>query len=134
MVSAYLVRQVFAVLLAGARNGPALPAHQGVRTFNTPPVKLLQQKCSLTPTLPSLHHFQLTSVQLNADGGNSGSPVNPNGEIVGLLFDGNIGSLRDQFAYDSYQNRAVAVPTGGMTEAMEKLYGAPKRMDELLGP
>jgi hypothetical protein len=66
-------------------------------------------------------------------GGNSGSPVvNRNGEIVGLIFDGNIESLVGDFVYDSYQNRAVAVHTGGMTEAMKKLYGAQKLVDELL--
>ena len=67
-------------------------------------------------------------------GGNSGSPVvNRNGEIVGLIFDGNIESLVGDFVYDSYQNRAVAVHTAGMTEAMKKLYGAQKLVDELLG-
>jgi Peptidase S46 len=67
-------------------------------------------------------------------GGNSGSPVvNRNGEIVGLIFDGNIESLVGDFVYDSYQNRAVAVHTGGMTEAMKKLYGAQQLVDELLG-
>ena len=67
-------------------------------------------------------------------GGNSGSPVvNRSGEIVGLIFDGNIESLVGDFVYDSYQNRAVAVHTGGMTEAMKKLYDAQKLVDELLG-
>jgi len=67
-------------------------------------------------------------------GGNSGSPVvNRDGDIVGLIFDGNIESLVGDFVYDSYQNRAVAVHTGGMTEAMKKLYGAQKLADELLG-
>ncbi len=67
-------------------------------------------------------------------GGNSGSPVvNRNGDIVGLIFDGNIESLVGDFVYDSYQNRAVAVHTGGMTEALKKLYGAQKLVDELLG-
>jgi hypothetical protein len=67
-------------------------------------------------------------------GGNSGSPVvNRNGDIVGLIFDGNIESLVGDFVYDSYANRAVAVHTAGMTEAMKKLYGAQKLVDELLG-
>ena len=66
-------------------------------------------------------------------GGNSGSPVvDRNGDIVGLIFDGNIESLVGDFVYDSYQNRAVAVHTGGMTEAMKKLYGAQKLVDELM--
>lgn len=68
-------------------------------------------------------------------GGNSGSPVvNRNGDIVGLIFDGNIESLVGDFVYDSYQNRAVAVHTGGMTEAMKKLYGVQKLVNELMGP
>ncbi len=67
-------------------------------------------------------------------GGNSGSPVvNRNGDIVGLIFDGNIESLVGDFVYDSYQNRAVAVHTGAMTEALKKLYGAQKLVDELMG-
>ena len=67
-------------------------------------------------------------------GGNSGSPVvNRNGDVVGLIFDGNIQSLVGDFVYDSYQNRAVAVHTAAMTEALKKLYGAQKLVDELMG-
>ncbi len=67
-------------------------------------------------------------------GGNSGSPViNRAGDLVGLIFDGNIESLVGDFVYDIDKNRAVAVHTGAMTEAMIKLYGAQKLVDELLG-
>ncbi len=67
-------------------------------------------------------------------GGNSGSPViNRAGEIVGLIFDGNIESLVGRFVYDDTTNRAVAVHTAGMTEAMGKLYGADRVLAELLG-
>jgi hypothetical protein len=67
-------------------------------------------------------------------GGNSGSPVvDRQGEIVGLIFDGNIESLVGDFAYDGTTNRAVAVHTAAMTEALKKLYGAQKLVDELLG-
>lgn len=67
-------------------------------------------------------------------GGNSGSPVvNRDGEIVGLVFDGNIESLVGDFVYDGTANRTVAVHTAGMTEAMSKLYGAQKLVDELMG-
>jgi hypothetical protein len=65
-------------------------------------------------------------------GGNSGSPViNCKGEIVGLIFDGNIESLVGDFVYDGEQNRAVAVHPAGMTEVLKKLYGAQKLVDEL---
>ena len=67
-------------------------------------------------------------------GGNSGSPVvNRTGEIVGLIFDGNIESLVGDYVYDGSANRAVAVHTAAMTEAMKKLYGAEKLVDEILG-
>ena len=67
-------------------------------------------------------------------GGNSGSPViNSHADIVGLIFDGNIESLVGDFVYDETANRAVAVHTAGMTEALRKLYGAQRLVDELLG-
>jgi hypothetical protein len=66
-------------------------------------------------------------------GGNSGSPViNREGEIIGLIFDGNIESLVGDFVYDEATNRAVAVSTSAMTEALRKLYGAGKLADELM--
>ena len=67
-------------------------------------------------------------------GGNSGSPlINAAGELVGLLFDGNIESLVGDFVYEGATNRTVAVHTAGMTEALEKLYHAQALVNELLG-
>jgi Peptidase S46 len=67
-------------------------------------------------------------------GGNSGSPVvNKDGEIVGLIFDGNIESLVGNYVYDVESNRSVAVHTAAMTEALRKLYGAGKLVEELTG-
>jgi hypothetical protein len=66
-------------------------------------------------------------------GGNSGSPViNAKGEIVGLVFDGNIESLVGDFVYDATANRTVAVHTAAMTEVLRKLYNTPNIVKELL--
>jgi hypothetical protein len=67
-------------------------------------------------------------------GGNSGSPVvNRDGELVGLIFDGNIESLAGDFVYDGTKNRAVAVHSAGMIEGLRKLYSAGALADELQG-
>jgi hypothetical protein len=67
-------------------------------------------------------------------GGNSGSPViDRSGEIVGLVFDGNIESLVGDFVFDGVTNRCVSVHTAAMTEALRKLYGASKIVAELMG-
>ena len=67
-------------------------------------------------------------------GGNSGSPVvNRDGELVGLVFDGNIESLAGDFVYDGAKNRTVAVHSSGMIEGLRKLYGADALADELQG-
>ncbi len=67
-------------------------------------------------------------------GGNSGSPVvDREGELVGLIFDGNIESLAGDFVYDGTKNRAVAVHSAGMIEAMRKIYGVGALADELEG-
>jgi hypothetical protein len=66
-------------------------------------------------------------------GGNSGSPViNRQGEIVGLIFDGNIESLVGDYVYNGENNRSIAVHTAGMTEALKKLYNADALLNELV--
>ncbi|MGO9275695.1 MAG: S46 family peptidase [Terriglobia bacterium] len=65
-------------------------------------------------------------------GGNSGSPViDRDAELVGLIFDGNIEGLVGDFVYYEVNNRAVAVDTAAMTEALRKLYDAGFLADEL---
>ena len=74
---------------------------------------------------------------LTADiiGGNSGSPViDAKGRIVGLIFDGNIESLGGAYGYDMRQNRAVAVDSRGLLEALRAVYHADRVAGELVTP
>ena len=67
-------------------------------------------------------------------GGNSGSPViDVDGDLVGLIFDGNIESLVGRFAYDERVSRAIAVHPAYILEALEELYDAGPLARELRG-
>jgi hypothetical protein len=65
-------------------------------------------------------------------GGNSGSPViNREGQVVGLIFDGNIHSLGGNFTFDDRTNRAVAVDTAAIAQALDRVYHRPALANEL---
>lgn len=67
-------------------------------------------------------------------GGNSGSAVvNKKGELVGLIFDGNIQSLPGYFIYQEPINRAVSVDSRAITEAFKKIYKADALLAEISG-
>jgi hypothetical protein len=66
-------------------------------------------------------------------GGNSGSPVvNTAGEWVGIIFDGNLPSLVLNFAYEDVQARALSVDCRAIIEALRKVYGVERLVNELL--
>ena len=65
-------------------------------------------------------------------GGNSGSPlINAKGEVVGLMFDGNIHSISGSYWFDTEKNRSVAVHPAIIKEALSKVYGATALLAEL---
>jgi hypothetical protein len=67
-------------------------------------------------------------------GGNSGSPVfDRDRQIVGLIFDGNIQSLGGDYWFDGKVNRAVAVHSAALLEALDHIYGARRIVSELKG-
>jgi len=67
-------------------------------------------------------------------GGNSGSPtIDRDGELVGLIFDGNIYSLALDYFYTDEKARAISVDARGILESARKVYGAEALVRELMG-
>ncbi len=93
------------------------------------PESWMKRKESLTLSTP--FNFVCTA---DIIGGNSGSPVvNTKGEVIGLIFDGNIQSLIWDIGYTDEQGRAVAVDSRGLLECLRSVYGADELVKEITG-
>ncbi len=66
-------------------------------------------------------------------GGNSGSPtLNTRGEIVGILFDGNLEGLPNRYVFTDAMARSIHVASQGILEALRKVYRADGLVKELV--
>ncbi|MFN7922573.1 MAG: S46 family peptidase [Bryobacteraceae bacterium] len=98
----------------------------GKAPFNLPP-SFVKAKRALRLDTP--FNFVTTA---DTHGGNSGSPtVNTQGEVIGILFDGNIESLPNRFVYRERTERSVHVASQGIVEALDKVYRARDVLAEL---
>jgi hypothetical protein len=69
---------------------------------------------------------------VDSHGGNSGSPtVNTKGEVIGILFDGNIESLPNRFVYTDEVSRSVHVASQAIVEALRKVYKTNRLLSEI---
>jgi len=91
------------------------------------PPRWMEKKSAIDPKTP----FNFTTTN-DIIGGNSGSPaINKQGELIGLVFDGNRQSIIGNFYYDEAVNRTISVDSRGMLEILRKIFDAKEIADEL---
>ncbi|HEV8062314.1 MAG TPA: S46 family peptidase, partial [Gemmataceae bacterium] len=135
----FTLRLAFGTVKPYKENGKTIPAmttlaglyERAKEHDNKPPFDLPQRWIERKPKLDLNTPFNFVCTA-DIIGGNSGSPViNKNGELVGIIFDGNIQSLVLDFIYTDEQARAVSVDSRGIIEALRKVYDAGALADEL---
>ena len=98
----------------------------GVHPFDLPQVWLDREK---QLNLATPYNFVATC---DIIGGNSGSPmIDKELNVVGLIFDGNIEMLGNNYVFDDQISRTVSVHPAIIIESLRKIYDAGKLADEL---
>ena len=93
----------------------------------TLPKRWIEKRDALNLSTP--YNFVST---VDTHGGNSGSPtVNTKGELVGILFDGNLEGLPNRFVFRDKMERSVHVAGQAIIESLSDMYGADRILNEL---
>jgi hypothetical protein len=101
------------------------------RQNNQGPYQVPQRWVDSRPVLNVVASLDFVST-CDIGGGDAGSPtVDRAGELVGILFDGNLESLPGTYLYTDDQARAVHVSAQGIVEALDKIYRADTLLKEL---
>ena len=91
------------------------------------PQTWLDAQSALDPNTPM--NFVTTN---DVVGGNSGSPVvDKDGNVIGLVFDGNIFSLGGTFGYQPDVNRTVALDSRALLAGLHTVYHADRIVEEI---
>jgi hypothetical protein len=94
------------------------------RATGTEPFRLPDRWLAKRDALDMNTRFNLVTTN-DIIGGNSGSPLlNGRGEIVGLVFDGNIHSIAGNYWFDATKNRTISVHPAIMRVALTQVYEA----------
>jgi hypothetical protein len=101
------------------------------RATGKEPFKVPDSWLKVKSTLDMQTRFDMSTTN-DITGGNSGSPlIDAKGQLVGLMFDGNIHSIAGDYWYDPVLNRSVAVDPTIIFEALRKVYKANELLAEL---
>lgn len=135
----FTLRLAFGKVLGYEQAGKQLPAwttmggafaheaaHVGQENFRLPE-SWKKAQSRISPNVPM--NFVSTA---DIIGGNSGSPVvDRTGNLVGLIFDGNIQSLAANYMFDERQMRATSVASQAIQHALLHVYSAKHLVDQL---
>ena len=119
--------------VAGTRTAPAMTTVGDLfaRAADEEPFKLAPTWLKARTKLTATAGMNISTTN-DIIGGNSGSPMlNPQGEVVGLVFDGNLPSLGGRYVYDPEFNRAVAVHADAILSGLQYVYGAERLVTEI---
>jgi hypothetical protein len=134
----FSLRVTYGKIAGWAHNGQTVPPftyYKGLweRATGEDPYKLPPRWVDARGKVNANTVFNFSSTN-DIIGGNSGSPViDAEGNVIGVVFDGNIHSLGGAYGFDERVNRAVSVSAVSITEALRKIYGADTLVSELSG-